>query len=126
MTQINDKSRHNMKPSHSLKEMVSAVLGESANLTIERDDQIKIFRRNDFAVSLSDGQKVLLKLAVQLHAQQIALTDALVFLDEPENHLHPAVLNEVIDILLSKVETGQVWIATHSVSLIANLVARDT
>ncbi|HYD94389.1 MAG TPA: AAA family ATPase, partial [Noviherbaspirillum sp.] len=109
----------------ALEELVGSLLGEHAKLTIDRDDHVAIFGRQDFSNALSDGQKVLLKLAVQLHAQKTDLANALVFLDEPENHLHPAVLNQVIDVLLTEVTTGQVWISTHSVPLIAKLSSLD-
>lgn len=108
-----------------LAQLVSSLLGEHANLKIDRDDHIEIFGRHDFSTALSDGQKMLLKLAVQLHAQKTGLANALVFLDEPENHLHPAALSQVIDTLLAEITDGQVWIATHSVPLIARLVAHD-
>jgi ABC-type cobalamin/Fe3+-siderophores transport system ATPase subunit/SAM-dependent methyltransferase len=108
-----------------LERLVTALLGERAELRIDRDDHIQIFGRQDFYTALSDGQRVLLKLAVQLHAQKTDLANALVFLDEPENHLHPAVLNQVVDVLLSEVTAGQVWVATHSVPLIARLASLD-
>jgi ABC-type cobalamin/Fe3+-siderophores transport system ATPase subunit/SAM-dependent methyltransferase len=108
-----------------LEHLVDTLLGERAKLTIDRDDHVQIFGRHDFTTSLSDGQKMLLKLAVQLHAQKTDLANALVFLDEPENHLHPAVLNQVVDVLLKEITAGQVWIATHSVPLIARLASLD-
>lgn len=109
----------------SLKDLVAALLGERADLRIDRDDRLQIFGRHDFWTALSEGQKVLLKLAVQLHAQKTDLANALIFLDEPENHLHPAVLNQVVDVLLSEIVDGQIWIATHSVPLIARLASLD-
>lgn len=109
----------------SLAEIVKKLLGKRSNLDIDIDDHIKIFERQDFFTTLSEGQKILLKLAVQLHAQKTDLAKALIFLDEPENHLHPAVLNEVIDVLLEEVTVGQIWIATHSVTLISKLVFLD-
>ncbi len=110
---------------NELMKLVSAMLGENSQLTIDRDDHIQLFGRGDFYTTLSHGQRVLLKLAIQLHAQKVVLSDALIILDEPENHLHPAALSQVIDVLLNEVTTGQVWIATHSVPLISRLVAKD-
>ncbi|MFZ6677103.1 AAA family ATPase [Undibacterium sp. Tian12W] len=114
-----------IKAGVTLEKLITLLLGENANLKIDRDDNITIFGRYDFSIALSDGQKVLLILAVQLHAQKTDLANALIFLDEPENHLHPAVLNQVIDVLLSEVSAGQIWIATHSVPLIARLLSND-
>jgi hypothetical protein len=41
-------------------------------------------------------------------------------LDEPENHIHPAAIIEVIETLIEKIPDGQIWVATHSVSLLAH------
>ena len=71
--------------------------------------------------NLSQGQKVLLQFCVALYTQDTALSELVLLLDEPENHLHPAALNEVIDRLRSVVTNGQIWIATHSINLIAHL-----
>lgn len=109
----------------ALIKLVTSLLGEASRLTITRDDELQLFGRSDFYTTLSHGQRVLLKLAVQLHAQKVVLSDALILLDEPENHLHPAALSQVIDVLLNEVSSGQVWIATHSIPLISRLVAKD-
>jgi SAM-dependent methyltransferase len=50
------------------------------------------------------------------------LTEVIILLDEPENHLHPKALLDVV-LRLSE-QAAQVWIATHSVPLIGSLVAR--
>ncbi|HSQ42417.1 MAG TPA: AAA family ATPase [Fibrobacteraceae bacterium] len=70
--------------------------------------------------NLSDGQKVLLQLAVAIHCQGAQLSDVILMLDEPENHLHPGAVIEVIEKLLDKIPDGQIWIATHSVSVLAH------
>ncbi|MFY8273840.1 AAA family ATPase [Pseudoalteromonas sp. SSDWG2] len=69
---------------------------------------------------LSDGQKVLLQLCVALFSQEAKLSDLIIFMDEPENHLHPNALIEVVDKLMSAVRNGQIWIATHSIHLLAH------
>lgn len=68
---------------------------------------------------LSEGQKVLLQFAVKLHARGGSLKDALLLMDEPENHLHPKALLEVVRRLKDLVTEGQLWIATHSPYLLA-------
>jgi len=74
---------------------------------------------------LSDGQKVLLQLVVALHAQNQTLSDVILLLDEPETHLHPSALIDIIDRLFERIETGQLWICTHSIPLIAHIAALD-
>ncbi|WP_316869064.1 AAA family ATPase [Ralstonia wenshanensis] len=74
---------------------------------------------------LSAGQIVLLQIAIALHAREQDLRNSILFLDEPENHLHSAALIEVVDNLLSKIGSGQIWICTHSIPLIAHLASID-
>lgn len=69
---------------------------------------------------LSNGQTVLLQLAVAIHAQGTKLSDTILLMDEPENHLHPAALLDAIDAILPHLTEGQIWIATHSLPLLAH------
>lgn len=69
---------------------------------------------------LSDGQKVLLQLAVAIHAHNLKLSETILLLDEPENHLHPAAIIDVIEKLKQAIPQGQIWIATHSIAIIAH------
>ena len=69
---------------------------------------------------LSDGQKILLQFCLAVYSQETELSDMILMLDEPENHLHPAALVEVIDKIIAAVSNGQVWIATHSINLLAH------
>jgi energy-coupling factor transporter ATP-binding protein EcfA2/SAM-dependent methyltransferase len=93
-------------------------LNESQNLQLEGLTE-------QYNTLLSDGQKVLFQLACMLHARTASLKDCIVFLDEPENHLHPSALNDLVDRLLDVLVDGQLWISTHSVPLIAHLSATD-
>lgn len=111
--------------STKLVELLCELLGPDANPTYEVSGYISLFGRKDYETQLSDGQKVLLQLGCALHAQGAQLSDTIIFLDEPENHLHPAALVEVIDRLDDLTPNGQIWIATHSVPLIAHLAAKD-
>ena len=72
------------------------------------------------SAQLSDGQKVLLQLCVAIHAQGASLDHMILFLDEPENHMHPSVTIEFLDTLRSKIPNGQIWMATHSIPLISH------
>jgi len=69
---------------------------------------------------LSDGQTILLILCVATYSQQKSLSEYTILLDEPENHLHPSALIEVLDRLCEIISIGQIWIATHSVHLLAH------
>jgi energy-coupling factor transporter ATP-binding protein EcfA2 len=109
-----------------LLDLLTNLLGD--DIKFELDDELNIRLEglgNKYSSLLSDGQKVLFQLACMLHSRHASLKDCIVFLDEPENHLHPAVLNEIVDRLLDLLPDGQLWIATHSVPLIAHLTAKD-
>lgn len=69
---------------------------------------------------LSDGQKILLQFCLAVYSTETKLSDLILMLDEPENHLHPAALVDVIDKIIAAVSNGQVWIATHSINLLAH------
>lgn len=68
---------------------------------------------------LSPGQKYLLRLCVALNCNIIP-EGSILFIDEPESHLHPKVLLEFFDKLRDKFELGQIWIATHSIELVSS------
>lgn len=69
---------------------------------------------------LSDGQKILLQLCAVIHAQKQKISEMVLLLDEPENHLHPAALLDVLDTLRNCLNNGQLIIATHSINVLAH------
>jgi energy-coupling factor transporter ATP-binding protein EcfA2 len=109
-----------------LIDMLGQLLGDGVQFELNQTQNLQLEGLTDrYDALLSDGQKVLFQLACMLHARSASLKDCIVFLDEPENHLHPSVLNELVDRLLAVLVDGQLWIATHSVPLIAHLSATD-
>lgn len=79
------------------------------------------------ARGLSPGQQVLFQFGCMLHAQGGSLENCIVLMDEPENHLHPQVMITLMDEIIAKLgPTGQIWIATHSVPLVAHLATADS
>ena len=75
--------------------------------------------------TLSPGQQILFQFGCNIHAQGGSLADCLAIMDEPETHLHPKALLEVVDRLTHLLTGGQLWIATHSVPLVAHMIAKD-
>jgi len=73
---------------------------------------------------LSKGQLVLLQFAVALHAQEASLRNSILVFDEPETNLHAESLIDSMNRIADANEDGQMWIATHSVPLIAALNAK--
>lgn len=82
--------------------------------------EVVLFNRPFDPDELSSGQKVLIAWAVALHMQS-SLRDSIIMIDEPENHLHPDACIGALQSLRDKVlgDNGQLWIATHSVPVIA-------
>ncbi|MCL2527619.1 MAG: ATP-binding protein [Defluviitaleaceae bacterium] len=68
---------------------------------------------------LSPGQMYLLRLCVAICCNKIN-ENTILFLDEPECHLHPRALLEFIEILETRYKPGQIWVATHSIELVAS------
>lgn len=118
--------RENQQAEQQLLNLFQSLLGKDIQLELGDDLNLRLKGLPDkYSSLLSDGQKVLFQLACMLHSRHGSLHDCIVFLDEPENHLHPAVLNELVDRLQELLTDGQLWISTHSVPLIAHLSAQD-
>lgn len=79
-----------------------------------------LFNQEIGKASLSKGQIVLLQLCIELYAQGTKLSDSIIMMDEPENHLHPEALIELVNKIQSVLTNGQLWIATHSIHLLAH------
>lgn len=116
---ISDQERQKIKNSYlKLKNYIEAFIGTELTRSSSGDAQLFGFRLGES--NLSDGQKVLLQFCVAIYSQATNLKDLILFMDEPENHLHPSVLIEVINRLQEHVSNGQIWIATHSIPLLAH------
>ena len=102
-----------------LKLLLQAELGRTI------DDDVTLFGKPLADTGLSDGQKVLIQLAVALHAQKGKLDNTVFILDEPENHLHPSVVIEFLEKLTDIAKSSQFWIATHSVPLLAYIAHKE-
>lgn len=89
------------------------------------DDDVTLFGRPIAEAGLSDGQKIIIQLAVALHAQNKSLKNSIFIMDEPENHLHPSALIEFLDALSHVAENSQFWISTHSVPLLAHIAQTE-
>lgn len=119
-----DKGVHgeNIERASRFNRILSLLLGTTVvpELTLACLPDAKVFSRTFDQSELSSGQKVLIAWAIALHAQA-DLRDSIVFIDEPENHLHPDACISALEALRKDVlgEGGQLWIATHSIQIIA-------
>lgn len=72
---------------------------------------------------LSDGQAILLQLCISLYQTTKDLNNYIISIDEPENHIHPSAIIEVLKKIIEATKESQVWIATHSLPIIAYLAS---
>ncbi|MCW3074622.1 MAG: hypothetical protein JWP69_1691 [Flaviaesturariibacter sp.] len=102
-------------------ETLTGLINLFLGTTIGRDlnGQATLFGFPLGQAGLSDGQKVVLQLCVSIFSQEKLLNDVILMMDEPENHLHPSALIDLFEKFKSLVPNGQIWIATHSIPLLA-------
>jgi ABC-type cobalamin/Fe3+-siderophores transport system ATPase subunit/SAM-dependent methyltransferase len=102
-----------------LSKLIKIVLG--ASLSHDSNGNATLFNNPIAKANLSEGQKALLQWCTALHAQEKGISELILLMDEPENHLHPESMIETLDRIIEANKNGQIWIATHSVPLIAAL-----
>lgn len=102
-----------------LNKLIETVIGES--LGRDLDGNTMLFNRPIAKIQFSDGQIALLQWCTALHAQGKGLAELILLMDEPENHLHPESMIKTLDRIIETNKNGQIWIATHSLPLIAAL-----
>lgn len=107
----------------TLKEIVSKFLG--VDLSQDLDGNPTLYGKPIADAGLSDGQIVLLQLCVAIHAQNKDLDNSIFILDEPENHLHPSAVIDVLQSIYELAPNSQIWVATHSVPLLAYVANID-
>lgn len=97
------------------------LLYELLNVRIELDDNNnpQLYGFNIYESHLSPGQQYLLRMCIALYCNEIKNDNFILLLDEPETHLHPSVLWEMINKIKIVYGKGQIWIATHSVALLS-------
>lgn len=85
-----------------------------------KDGYSTLFGKPIAQAQLSAGQRVLLQLCVAIFAQGGTLSNHIIFMDEPENHLHPSAVIDLLDTIKEHNPSGQIWIATHSIPLLSH------
>ncbi|AYQ89324.1 AAA family ATPase [Burkholderia gladioli] len=109
----------------SFQEIVVQMLGQPIRRQVSTGYPL-IFGMVLGDANLSDGQKVLLQLCVALHAQSQNLERTVLIFDEPENHLHPSAVVDVVKAIYNSTTSTQIWVATHSVPLLAYMSGVDS
>jgi predicted ATPase len=85
------------------------------------DGQAVLFGLRIGVCRLSTGQDILLQFCAAIYSQSTRLDGAIIVMDEPENHLHPCVMLDFIKTVEGALPNGQLWIATHSLPLLAHV-----
>lgn len=101
----------------SLRKLIHDVLGIEPDLDINQ--QPTLFGRPLSEANLSEGQRLLFQVAILLHTQVKRIDGLILILDEPECHLHPIAAIQAIQRLRDSNPNGQIWLATHSVPVLA-------
>lgn len=101
----------------TLSSVVEAFFGEKLGRNTRGEPTL--FGKPIAEVKLSSGQNVALQMIVALHARAPSLGHSLLIMDEPENHLHPAAVVELLKGIGKHAPDVQIWIATHSIPLLA-------
>lgn len=120
-TALDPERRDEIQKSYArLNSITNSLLGAEFTIaTIEDGPQI-FGHPLDAADKLSAGQKILLALVYLLYFQEDTDKDLLVVWDEPETHLHPDAVIKVLEQIRSACPRAQIWIATHSVHVLAH------
>jgi ABC-type cobalamin/Fe3+-siderophores transport system ATPase subunit/SAM-dependent methyltransferase len=97
----------------------------NTEIKINLDGLAEIFGFPIGSAELSEGQKILIQYCVGLFNQEAQLDNHILLLDEPENHLHPEILLKTLDKIVQSNKNGQIWIATHSINVLAHFYEKD-
>ncbi|RXI44356.1 hypothetical protein CRU99_05240 [Malaciobacter mytili] len=101
-----------------LQSIIQSFIGTKIGLN--KDGHSTLFGKPIAQAQLSAGQRVLLQLCVAIFAQGGSLENYIIFMDEPENHLHPSAVIDLLDTIKEHNPNGQIWIATHSIPLLSH------
>jgi energy-coupling factor transporter ATP-binding protein EcfA2 len=107
----------------ALNGLIEELLGTSIDPYGYND--ARLFGRPLNTGELSGGQFRLVAFATAFFHGGGVQAPTLVLMDEPENHLHPEAVIRVLDRVKSIAGNVQIWIATHSLPLLANLDAQS-
>lgn len=107
--------------------LLEPLLGTTVTKTLSNNVPAPaLFGRPFQPQELSPGQRLLLAWAISLHAKADGgdlASNAVIAIDEPELHLHPAAAVDVVQRMYTTLIEGthrQLWLATHSPSLVAH------
>lgn len=120
----------------AVREAVAALMPGFTNLRIERDPSpVMVVTKGDVELrldQLSDGERNLIALAGDLARRLVIAnpehpspreTEAVILIDEVEQHLHPALQRKVIPSLQRAFPKAQLIVTTHSPQVLSSVPA---
>ncbi|WP_457611669.1 AAA family ATPase [Methanocaldococcus sp.] len=69
---------------------------------------------------LGDGTKMAL-----LYYYTLSLENTYILLEEPENHLHPKLMDKVIDLIINSSQKNQIFITTHNLEFLQKILEKS-
>ena len=103
----------------SYRESVAKVLPHIVFSGVDTKSKNLLFNTAGLEVSfnqLSGGEREIAFLIGQI--ERFGLRNGLFLIDEPELHLNPDLIRRWMEYLMSTVQTGQIWLATHSLEAV--------
>lgn len=87
------------------------------------EDHLRVFYKNDTNMpffTMGDGTKAVIISTLAVHA----INEGTIIMEEPENFLHPGLLNRFVNelILATKSDKMQIFLSTHSMELLEFLL----
>ncbi|EMB8480641.1 AAA family ATPase [Providencia rettgeri] len=107
------------------KEFFSPELVESWIIDYDNEKKVNPIKINESLMNLSSGQSIFLFIMTEIicHIQY----DSLILFDEPETHLHPNAISQLINSIHSLAENFESYciIATHSPIIVQGFLAKN-
>lgn len=123
-SEISEINRDQIKEDCSrLKDLFREILGTELGYSFEQGPTL--FGKPIMESNLSEGQTLLLKVVISLFFQNGTADDLIILFDEPETHLHPFAVTQMIDKIRAACPNAQLWIATHSLHVLAHFEDTD-
>jgi Fe-S cluster assembly ATPase SufC len=117
--QISNHQQH----ARAFNKILRILLDGEISFTVDGTEILPTFRNRPIVASeLSPGERILIMWANSIQRMRESSSSTIVLIDEPENHLHhDACIRALTKLLDNEVlgPQGQVWLATHSVPLLA-------
>ncbi|MBV6514816.1 MAG: hypothetical protein HPKKFMNG_00447 [Planctomycetes bacterium] len=124
-------SERDVERARSLSALIDSMLGTPISYGLDGLQRVKahLFDMPYDKQQLSDGQLTLLAWAICVWAYADQTQNQILLIDEPDAHVHPDACIKALDAFADSGflgPSGQIWIATHSLPVVAHVGIRNT